>query len=143
MLIHRKTNCDTSHESESCSVVSTLCTPWIIQSMRFSRPEYWSRQPFPSAGDVPNPEIEPRSPALQVDTLPTELSGKPNTSHTTEYYTILKMNGLKQHTTIQMNGRNTTSQMNPNQPSSPEPRRSPPPTGSCGQLLHVSSLNFH
>ena len=33
-----------------------------IQSMEFSRPEYWSGWPFPSSGDLPNPGIEPRSP---------------------------------------------------------------------------------
>jgi len=40
--------------------------------MEFSRPEYWSGYPFPSPGDLPNPGIEPRSPALQADSLPTE-----------------------------------------------------------------------
>ena len=40
--------------------------------MEFSRPEYWSGWPFPSPGDLPNPGIEPRSPALQVDSLPAE-----------------------------------------------------------------------
>ena len=45
--------------------------------MEFSRPEYWSGQPFPSPGDLPNPGIKPRSPALQVDSLPAELQGKP------------------------------------------------------------------
>ena len=45
--------------------------------MAFSGPEYWSGYPFPSPGDLPNPGIKPRSPALQVDFfLPTELSGK-------------------------------------------------------------------
>ena len=39
--------------------------------------QYWSGQPFPSPGDLPNPGTEPRSPALQADSLPTELSGKP------------------------------------------------------------------
>ena len=57
--------------------MSDSATPWIIESMEFSRPEYWSGQPFPSTGDLPNPGIEPRSPALQADSLPTELSGKP------------------------------------------------------------------
>ena len=46
--------------------------------MEFSRPESWSGQLFPSAGDLPNPGIEPRSPALQVDSLPAEPPGKPN-----------------------------------------------------------------
>ena len=45
--------------------------------MEFSRPEYWSGLPFPSPGDLPNPAIEPRSPALQVDSLPAEPQGKP------------------------------------------------------------------
>ena len=45
--------------------------------MEFSRPEYWSGQPFPSPGDLPNLGIEPRSPALQVDSLPSEPLGKP------------------------------------------------------------------
>ena len=37
-----------------------------------SRQEYWSGLPFPSPGDLPDPGIEPRSPALQADSLPTE-----------------------------------------------------------------------
>ena len=45
--------------------------------MEFSRPEYWTGQPFPSPGDLPNPEIEPRSPTLQADSLPAEPQGKP------------------------------------------------------------------
>ena len=45
--------------------------------MGFSRQEYWSGLPFPSSGDLPNSGIEPRSPALQVESLPTELWGKP------------------------------------------------------------------
>jgi len=45
--------------------------------MGFSRPEYRSGLPFPSPGDVPDPGIEPRSPALQEDALPSEPPGKP------------------------------------------------------------------
>ena len=45
--------------------------------MEFSRPEYWSGKLFHSPGDLPNPGIEPRSPALQVDSLPAEPQGKP------------------------------------------------------------------
>ena len=51
--------------------------PWTIQSMKFSRPEYWSGYPFPSPGDLLNPGIEPRSPVLQADSLPAEPQGKP------------------------------------------------------------------
>ena len=39
-------------------------------SWEFSRQEYWSRLPFPSPGDLPNPGTEPGSPALQADSLP-------------------------------------------------------------------------
>ena len=42
-------------------------------SMGFPRQEYWSGLPFPSPGDLPDPGIEPRSPALQADSFPTEL----------------------------------------------------------------------
>ena len=48
-----------------------------IQSMEFSRKEYWSGWPFPSPGDLPNPGIEPRSPTMQVDSLPFEPPRKP------------------------------------------------------------------
>ena len=57
-------------------------TPWAVAhwaplSLEFSKQEYWSGLPFPSPGNLPNSEIEPRSPALQADSLSTELSGKP------------------------------------------------------------------
>ena len=55
----------------------TLATPWTVAhqpplSMGFSRQEYSSGLPFPSPEDLPNPGIEPRTPALQVDSLPAE-----------------------------------------------------------------------
>ena len=61
----------------------TLVTPWTVAcqaplSMGFSRQEYWL--PFPSPGDLPDPGIEPGSPALQADSLLTELQGKPHTT---------------------------------------------------------------
>ena len=46
-------------------------------SMGFSRQEYWSGLPFPSPEDLPDPGIEPSSPALQADSLPAEPQGKP------------------------------------------------------------------
>ena len=46
--------------------------------MGFSRQEYWSGLPFPSPGDLPDPGIEPGSPASQADALPSEPPGKPN-----------------------------------------------------------------
>ena len=47
-----------------------LLCPW-----GFSRQEYWSGLPFPFPGDLPDPGIEPPSPALQADSLPSELQG--------------------------------------------------------------------
>ena len=72
------------------TMVAQLCavqlsaTPWTVasqvpRSMGFFRQEYWRGLSFPSPGDLPNPGIEPQSPALQADSLPTELSGKYNT----------------------------------------------------------------
>ena len=62
---------------KSFSHVRLFAIPWTVVyqaslSMGFSRQEYWSGLPFPSPGDLPDPGIEPRSPALQADTLPSE-----------------------------------------------------------------------
>ena len=46
-------------------------------SMAFSRQKYWNGLPFPSPRDLSDPGIEPRSPALQADALPSEPPGKP------------------------------------------------------------------
>ena len=59
-----------------------LLIPWTVAcqaslSMGFSRQKYWSGLPFPSPGDLPDPGIEPRSTALQADSLLTKLRGKP------------------------------------------------------------------
>ena len=62
-------------ESECRSVVSDSATPWTVQYTEFSRPEYWSGQPFPSPGDLPDPGVEPRSPTLHMDSLPAEPPG--------------------------------------------------------------------
>ena len=48
----------------------------FAQSVEFSRPDYWSGQPFPSPGDLPNAGVEPRSPTLQADSLPAESIGE-------------------------------------------------------------------
>ena len=53
----------------SCSVVSDFLWPCGL-SMGFSRQEHWSGLPSPSPGNLPNPGIQPESPALQVDSLP-------------------------------------------------------------------------
>ena len=57
---------------KSLSRVRLFATPWTIAyqvppSMEFSKQEYWNGLPFPSSEDLPNPAIEPRSPALQAD----------------------------------------------------------------------------
>ena len=69
-----------------CSVAQlcqTLVTPWTVACQAplsmglFPRQEYWSGVPFPSPWDLPHSGIELRSPALQADSLPSELPGKP------------------------------------------------------------------
>ena len=79
-----------SHASKEMKVklkllrpVRLFATPWTVAyqaplSMGFSRPECWSGLLFPSPGDLPNPGIEPGSPTLQADALPSEPPGKPN-----------------------------------------------------------------
>ena len=64
-------------EMKSLSHVRLFATPWTVvyqapPSMGFSKQEYWSKLPFPSPGDLPNPGIEPSSPALQTSALPSE-----------------------------------------------------------------------
>ena len=70
------------------SRVRLFANPWTVAdqappSMEFSRQEYWSVLPCPSAGDLSNPGINPGSPAFQADTLPSEPPGKP------QFYTYL------------------------------------------------------
>ena len=67
-------------EVKSLSRVQLFATPWTVAykaplSVEFSRHECWSGWPFPSPGDLPNPGIEPGSPALQADALPSEPTG--------------------------------------------------------------------
>ena len=67
--------CPPSHFSQA----QLFATPWTVAhplSMGFSRQEYWSGMPFPSPGDLPNPGIKPSSPALQADSLPSQLPMK-------------------------------------------------------------------
>ena len=67
-------------------VAQSHLTPWDLLErspqaplpVEFSREEYWSRQPFPSPGDLPDPRIEPGSPALQAHSLLSEPLGMPN-----------------------------------------------------------------
>ena len=69
----------------SLSRVRLFVTPWTVAyqaplSMGFSSQECWSGLPFPSPEDLPDPGIEPRSPTLQADALPSEPPGKPKGS---------------------------------------------------------------
>ena len=63
------------------SRVRLFATPWTVAqqaplSMGFSRQEYWSGLPFPYPGDLLDPVIKPRNPALQTDVLTSEPPGK-------------------------------------------------------------------
>ena len=67
---------------KSLSRVRLFVAPWTVPyqappSIEFSRQEYCSGLPLPSPGDLPDPGIEPGSPTLQADTLPSEPPGKP------------------------------------------------------------------
>ena len=69
-------------EVKSLSCVRLFVTPWTVAyqtspSMGFSRQEYQIGLPFPSPGDLPDPGIEPGSPALQADALPSDPPKKP------------------------------------------------------------------
>ena len=78
-------------------------TPWTVAfyaplSMEFSRQKYWSGEPFPSPGDLPDPGIEPGSPALQEDSLPSEPTGgqSSNKYHLSESHRIPKHVGKQE-----------------------------------------------
>ena len=60
---------------KSLSCVQLFATLWTIHEIL--QAEYWNRQLFPSPGDLPNQGMEPRSPTLQVDSLPSEPPRKP------------------------------------------------------------------
>ena len=70
-------------EEKVLNHVRLFATPWAVacqapQSMGFSKQGYWGGLPFASPGDLPIPDIEPGSPALQEDSLPSEPQGKPH-----------------------------------------------------------------
>ena len=73
---------ESESESEVAQSCPTLCDSWTVAheappTMGFSRQDYWSGLPFPSPGDLPDPGIRPRSPALKADTLTSAPPGKP------------------------------------------------------------------
>ena len=76
--------------------------PWTVAyqaplSMGFPRQEYWSGLPFPPPGDLPDPEIKPRSPILQADSLPFEPPG-----------TVVKVNILTNSVSVHIRSRSTS-----------------------------------
>jgi len=88
---------------KSLSHVQLFATPWTVVhqaplSMEFSRQEYGSGLPFPPPGDLPDPGIEPGSPTLQADTLPSEPPG-----NTMKYYSAIKGNEALIHATTWVN----------------------------------------
>ena len=88
-----------SHLLISHSVMSDSLWPWTIAyqaplSMEFSRQEYCNGWPFPAPGDLPNPGIEPRSPALQTDSLWSHLVLTIIPTRY-QYYSILQMRKVR------------------------------------------------
>ena len=86
---------------KSLSHVRLFATLWTVAhqappSMGFSRQEYWSGVPFLSPGDLPDPGIKPRSPALQAGALTSEPPGKPTDDHYIYYcgQESLRRNGV-------------------------------------------------
>ena len=77
-------------EVKLLSHVRLFVTPWTVAyqaplSMGFSRQEYWSGLPFPSPGDLPDPGIKLKSPALQTDSLQSEPSRKPFSKYPVQF----------------------------------------------------------
>ena len=96
---------DITYESESHSVVSdwlqrVFATLWTIQSVEFSKPEYWSGLPYPPLRDLPHPGIKPRSPALQTDSLPSEPRGKPRMLEWVAYLLSCGSSGPRNQTRV-------------------------------------------
>ena len=84
ILLFTKTAVGAVSESEVAQSCPTLCDHQAPPSMGFFRQEYWSGLPFLSPGDLPDPEIKSRSPALQADALIPEPPGKPIKTHNCE-----------------------------------------------------------
>ena len=81
IMMQPKASWEMKVKVKSLSRVRLFATPWTVAyqaspSMGFSRQEYWSGLPFPSPGDLTDPGIEPRSPALQAGALTSEPPGK-------------------------------------------------------------------
>ena len=82
----------------------SFATPWTVArhsplSVGFPRQEYWSGLPFPLPGGLPDPRIEPASPALQVNSLLLSHQGSP----IVEYYSGFKRKESVPHGTARLN----------------------------------------
>ena len=80
------------------SCIRLFATPWIVAyqaspSMGFSRQQYWSGLPFPSPGNLPDPGIEPTSPALAGRFFTSETPGKPYTYCLSILYIVVYISG--------------------------------------------------
>ena len=97
-LSHQRSPCICKLFTYCCCLVTKLCltlaTRWTVAhqaplSMTFNRQEYWSGLPFLFPGDLPDPGIEPQSPALQTDSLPAEPRGKPTYCYSSVLFKML------------------------------------------------------
>ena len=100
----------TPHKWKLLSRVRLFATPWTIQSMEFSRPEYWSGYPIPSPGDLPNLRSEPGFPALQADSLSSEPISDPMATPSVVFWgtsTLFSMAAAPVHTPTNRSGGRT------------------------------------
>ena len=80
--------------TQSCLTLRLFATPMDCP-WGFSRQEYWSWLPCSPPGHLPNPGIEPRTPALQVDSLPSEPPGKPISLWSINFQKLRPLNRAK------------------------------------------------
>ena len=85
-------------QTQVSHIAGGFFTSWATREAQ----EYWRELPIPSPVDLPNPGIEPGSPALQADSLPTELSGKPFASswYLSKFKTVVLRTLLKPSRTL-------------------------------------------
>ena len=88
-----------SEVAQSCPTLFDLmdCSPPGSSIHGIFQVRVWSGLPFPSPGDLPDPRIEPRSPALQADALPFEPPGKPLSGDKISTNQVLKIKTAKGH----------------------------------------------
>ena len=98
------------------------------QSLELFRQEYWSGLSFPSPGDLPDPGIEPKSPALQADFLPTEPPGNRN------------RNGVHNKWTALETSQNLPPPLSVKKPSSKKNSQGRGMNFKCTQLSQVAGL---